>query len=145
MLPNCVHFQILINCSIILWAYLEQLANLWYPYRLGGETGTIIHPSFPRIVVQSLSYVQLFVTPWTATCQASLSFTISWSFLKLIFIELVMPSNHLILCCLLLLLPSIFPRIRVFSSELAVCIRWLKYWSFGINITLPMNVWSWFP
>ena len=139
MLPNCGYFQILINCSIILQAYLDQLANPWYPYRLGGETGTIIQPSFLRIVVQSLSCVQLFVTPWTGTCQASLSFTISWSLPKLMFIELVMPSNHLILCCPLLLLPSIFPRIRVFSSELAVRIRWSKYWSFSIS---PSNEYS---
>ena len=139
MLPNCGYFQILINCSIILRAYLDQLANPWYPYRPGGETGTIIQPSFPRIVVQSLSCVQLFVTPWTATCQASLSFTISWSLPKLMFIELVMPSNHLILCCPLLLLSSIFPRIRVFSSELAVRIRWSKYWSFSIS---PSNEYS---
>ena len=75
------------------------------------------------VVLQLLSYVQLFVTPWTAAHQASLSFTISLSLLKLMSIELVMPSNHLILCHPLLLLPSIFPSIRVFSSELALCIR----------------------
>ena len=73
--------------------------------------------------VQSLSHVRLFVTPWTAAPQASLSITISRSLLKLMFIESVMPSNHLILCCPLLLLPSIFPSIRVFSNELALCIR----------------------
>ena len=78
--------------------------------------GTIIHPSFPRMVVQSLSCVQLFVTPWTATCQASLSFTISWSLPKLMSIELVMPSNHLILCCPLLLLQS-FPASRSFQMS----------------------------
>ena len=75
-------------------------------------------------VVKSLSCVRLFVTPWTAARQASLSFTISWSLLKLIFIESVMPSNHLVLCHPLLLLPSILPSIRVFSNELALCIRW---------------------
>ena len=69
------------------------------------------------VVVQSLSHVWLFVTPWTAACQASLSLTISWSLLKLMFIESVMSSNHLILCCPLLLLPSIFPSIRVFPNE----------------------------
>ena len=85
--------------------------------------------------VQLLSHVQLFVTPWTAAFQASLSITTSWSLLKLMFIELVMPSNHLILCHLILLLPSIFPSIRVFSNESALCIRWLKYWSFSISLS----------
>ena len=75
------------------------------------------------VVVQSLSPVRLLVTPWTAACQASLSFTISWSLLRFMYIELVMPSNHLILCCPLLLLPSIFPTIRVFSNESALHIR----------------------
>ena len=73
--------------------------------------------------------------PWTAACQTSLSFTISWSLLKLMSIEPVMPSNHLILCRPLLL-PSIFPRIMVFSSELALCIRWPKYWNFTFSISL---------
>ena len=72
-------------------------------------------------------------TPWTAVRQASLSFTNSWSLLKLMSIELVMPSNHLILCCPLFLLPSILPSIRVFSNELALCIRWPKDWSFSIS------------
>ena len=88
--------------------------------------------------VQSLSGVQLFVTPWTAACQASLSITNSWSLLKFMSIELVMPSNHLILCHPLLLLPSIFPSIRVFSNESAFCIRWPKYWSFSFSIS-PSN------
>ena len=85
--------------------------------------------------VQPLSCVRLFATPWTAARQASLSFTISRSLLKLISIESVMPSNHLILCCPLLLLPSIFPSIRVFSNESVLRIRWLKYWSFSFNIS----------
>ena len=76
-----------------------------------------------------------FVTPWTAAHQASLSFTISQSLLKLMSIESVIPSNHLILYCLLLLLPSIFPSIRVFSSESTLHIRWLKYWSFSFSIS----------
>ena len=84
-------------------------------------------------VVQLLSHAQLFVTPWTEAQQASLSFTISRSLLKLMSIESVMPSNHLILCCPLLLIPSIFPSIRVFSSELALHIRWPNYWSFSIS------------
>ena len=77
--------------------------------------------------VQSLSRVRLFVTPWTVACQASLSITNSQSLLKLMSTESVMPSNHLILCCPLLFLPSIFPSIRVFSNELALRIRWPKY------------------
>ena len=78
---------------------------------------------------------------WTAACQASLSFTISWSLFKLMSIESVMPSNHLILCHPLLLLPSIFPRIRVFSNESVLCIRWPKYWSFSFDIS-PSNEYS---
>ena len=88
--------------------------------------------------VQLLSRVWLFETPWTAAHQASLSITNSWSLLKLMSIESVMPSNHLILCRPLLLLPSIFPSIRVFSNESALCIRWPKYWSFSFNIS-PSN------
>ena len=87
------------------------------------------------VVVQSLSHVQLFVTPWIVSCQASLSFTISRSLLKLMSVESVMPSNHLILCRPLLLLPSIFPSNRVFSNESAHCIRWPKYWSFSFSIS----------
>src|SRR5574341_491514 len=87
------------------------------------------------VVVQSLSHVRLFATPRTAVHQASLSFTISHSLLKLISNELMMPSNHLILCHPLLLLPSIFPNIRVFSNELALHIRWPKCWSFSFNIS----------
>ena len=96
------------------------------------------------IVVQSLSFVRLFATPWSAACQASLSFTISWSFLTLISIESVMPSHHLILCHPLLP-PSIFPSIRVFSNESVLHIRWAKYWSFSFSIILPMNIQDWFP
>ena len=88
-----------------------------------------------------LSRIQLFAIPWTAACQASLSFTISWSLLKLMCIESVMPSNHLILCCPLLLLTSIFPNIRVFPNESALCIRWPKYWSFNFGIS-PSNEYS---
>ena len=91
--------------------------------------------------VQSLSQVLLFITPWPAACQASLSITNSWSLLKLMSIDSVMPSNHLILCCLLLLAPSIFPSIRVFSNESYLCIRWPKYWIFSFNIS-PSNEYS---
>ena len=82
-------------------------------------------------VVQSLSHVQLILIPWTAARQASLSFTIFWSLLKHISIESMMPSHHLILCRPLLLMPSIFPSIRVFSNESVLHIRWPKYWSFS--------------
>ena len=92
-------------------------------------------------VVQSLSCVQLFVNPWTAALQASLSFTISQSLLKLMSIESVMPSNHLILCRPLLLPPSIFPSIRVFSNESDLHIRWPKDWSFSFSIS-PSNKYS---
>ena len=91
--------------------------------------------------VQSLTHVQLFVTPWTAAHQASLSITNSRSLLKLMSIESVMPSNHLILCRPLLLLPSIFPSIRVFHNESVLCIRWTKYWSFSFSIS-PSNEYS---
>ena len=91
--------------------------------------------------VQSLSHVWIFATPWTAACQSSLSITNSWNLLKLMSIESVIPSNHLILCHLLFLLPSIFPSIRVFSNESALCIRWLKYWSFIFSFS-PSNEYS---
>jgi len=88
--------------------------------------------------VQSLSCVQLFVTPWIAACQASLSTTNSRSLPKLMSIESMMPSNHLILCRPLRLLPSIFPNVRVFSNETALRIRWPKYWSYSFNVC-PSN------
>ena len=91
--------------------------------------------------VQSLSHFRLLGTPWTAAHQASLSITSSWSLLKLMSIESVMPSNHLILCHPLLLLPSVFPSIRVFSSESVLRIRWPKYWSFSFSIS-PSNEYS---
>ena len=91
------------------------------------------------VVVQSLGHVQLFATPWTTAHQDCLSSTVSQNLLKLIFTELVMPSNHLILCCLLFLLPSIFSSVRVFSNESAFFIRWPKYWSFSIS---PFNEYS---
>ena len=93
--------------------------------------------------VQLLSHVWLFVTPWTAARQASLSITNSWSLPTLMSIESVMPSNHFILCCPLLFLPSIFPSIRVFSNKSALHIRWPKYWSFSFNITfLLTTIWE---
>ena len=91
--------------------------------------------------VQSLSHIRLFATPWTAACQASLSFIISQSLLKLISIESVMSPNYFILCCPLLLLPSIFPNIRVFSNKSVLHMRWPKYWSFSFSIS-PSNEYS---
>ena len=92
---------------------------------------------------QLLSHVQLFATPWTAARWDSLSIN-NWSLHKLMSVELVMPSNHLILCYPLLLLPSIFPSIRVFSNESVLCIRWPKYWSLSLAPVLPMNIQDWF-
>ena len=91
--------------------------------------------------VQSLSRVQFFVTLWSAACQVSLSITNSQSLLKLMPIESVIPSNHLILCHPLFLLPSVFPNIRVFSKESVHCIKWSKYWSFSFSIN-PSNEYS---
>ena len=96
-----------------------------------------LHGSF-LVVVQFLSCIQLFVTQWTTACQASLSFTIFQSLLKLMSVESMTPSNHLIICHSLLLLPSIFPSIRVFWNESVLRIRWPKYWSFSFNIS-PSN------
>ena len=102
---------------------------------------TLYHSIYIIFSVQSLSCVQLFATPWNEAHQASLFITNSWSLLKLMSTELVMPSNHFILCHPLLLPPSIFPSIRVFSNESVLCIRWPKYWSFSFNIS-PSNEYS---
>ena len=91
--------------------------------------------------LQSLSHVRLYVTPCTTAHQASLSITNSWSLFKLMSIKLVMPSIHLIFCHPLLLLPLVFPSIRIFSNELVLCIRWPKYWSFSFSIS-PSNEYS---
>ena len=107
------------------WRAASWVARIWTQFRNWAT-------------VQLLSHVLLFVTPWTAAHQASLSIPNSWSFLKHMSIELVIPSNHLILCCSLLLLPSIFPSIRVFSNESVLRINWPKYWSFSFNIS-PSN------
>ena len=118
----------------------SELSNRW----VSGIRG-IMKPWFylthPNIFVQLLSRVHLFTIPWTARHQDSLSITISWSLLKLMFIESVMPSNHLILCHPLLLLPSLFPSIKIFSNELALRIRWPMGWSFSLSIS-PSNEYS---
>ena len=115
----------------------------WWERLTEVETGSYSdgrgHAQFSS--VQSLSRIRLFATPWTAAHQASLSVTNSWNLLKLISIESVIPSNYLIFCRPLFLLPSVFPSIRVFSSESALCIRWQKYWSFNFNIS-PSNEYS---
>ena len=95
--------------------------------------------------VQSLSRVWLFATPWTIARQASLSLTSSWSLLKVMSIETVMPSSNLILCCPLLLLPSIFPSIRVFPNESVLCIRWPSIGASASASVLPLNIQDWFP
>ena len=125
-------------CEIILITYLFTILLcliLSEPY-----------PLSVVVIVQSPSCVRLFVTPWTAALQTSLSLTISQSLPKFMSIELVMPPNCLILWCPLLLLPSIFASIRVFSNESAVHIRWLKYWSLGLPASaFPKSIQGWFP
>ena len=115
---------------------LGELSNFYIPISSTGNAGISFntYQLGVFVVVQSLSHVQLYMTPWTAAHQASLSFTISQSFLKLISTESVMLSNHLILCYPLLPLPSIFPSLWVFSSDSVLCIRWPKYWSFSFSI-----------
>ena len=117
------------------WQGEISLIKLLFSARCGARFFTSISS------VQSLSHIRLFATPWTAAHQASLSITNSQSLLKLMSIESVMPSNHLIFCCPLLLLPSIFPSTRVFSNESVLHIRWPKYWSFSFSIS-PSNEYS---
>ena len=125
------------------WGCLEKVAqtgqlNTTETYYLPVLCASSLKSSCQFSSVQSLSRVRLFATPWTAARQASLSITNFWSLPKLMSIESVMPSNHLILSRPLLFLPSIFPSIRVFSNESTLCIRWAKYWSFNFNIS-PSN------
>ena len=126
-----------IFCYLVLSQCLFQLAT--NNIRKPNNVYEVFTPVFST--VQSLSRVQLFATQWTAALQASLSMANSWSLLKLMFVESVMPSNHHILCRPLLLPPSIFPSIRVFASESVLPIRWPKYWSFRFNIS-PSNEYS---
>ena len=105
------------------------------------EIKVVLAPSVQFSSVRSLSHVQIFATPWTVAHQASLSITNSWSLLKLMSMESMMPSNHLILCRPLLLLPSIFPNIRVFSKRSVLSIRWPKYWNFSFSMR-PSNEYS---
>ena len=119
----------------------SYLKNAYYG-RGVGETPSGLSYLIQFSSVQLLSRVWLFATPWITECQASLSITTSRSLLKLMSIESVMSSNHLILCCPLLLLPSIFPSIRVFSNESVLCIRWPEYQSISFSISLS-NEYSW--
>ena len=116
----------------------EAQGNFFFLFLYFGYSLFLI---FQFSLVQSLCRGQLFVIPWTAACQASLSITNAWSLLKLMSVMSVMPFNHLILCHPLLLPPSIFPSIRVFSNELVLHIRWPKYWSFSFSIS-PSNKYS---
>ena len=118
---NCLAYCFPVVLPLFLWRFFSMYAQI--------------------SSVQSLSRGRLFMTPWTAACQASLSITNSRSFLKHMSVELVMPFNHLILCRPLLLPPSIFPSIRVFSNESVLLIRWPKYWSFSFSIS-PSNEYS---
>ena len=118
----------------------KDLSSRRFPLLFTFIAGSLVHSS-----VQSLSHVWLFATPWTAAPQASLSITNTWSLLKLMSISSVMPSNHLILCCPLLLLPLIFPSIRVFSSETVLPIRGLSIRASASASVLAMNIQDWFP
>ena len=125
-----INLGVVLNCNVLLCPWTYYLTSLNFSFM-----------SLKCVViVQLLSHAWLFATLWTAAHQASLSFTISWSF-KFMSLEVVMPSNHLILCHPLLLLPSIFPSVRVFSNELALRIRWPNYWSFRVSIS-PSNEYS---
>ena len=126
--------------STVLLTLICMLCRYWmlYNFTIYVVCVSMLRPLVQFSQVQSLSRAWLFATPWTAARQASLSISNPWSLLKLMSLELVVPSDHLILCCPLLLLPSIFPSIRVFSNELVCHVRWPKYWSFSFNIR-PSN------
>ena len=137
------HFLLYISFRYFLcsfhWVYIRHLTVTTIYFNLTSviykTSAVLLSPLFVQFIsVQSLSHVQLFATSWTAACQASLSITNSWSLVKLMSIESVMPSNHLILCRPLLP-PSIFPSIRVFSNESVLCIRWPEYWSIIFSIS----------
>ena len=124
---TCIHIHIQIQKCLCTYVHI-------YTHLYTHLCVYISHFIYMHFVVQLFSHVLLFVTPWTAACHASLSITSCWILLKLMSTELVMSSNHLILCHPLLLLPSIFPSIRVFSNKLTLLIRWSMYWSFSFSI-----------
>ena len=128
---NCLHASLSLRSCFQRNPGYTIILLTWLPSYYTSDITWFLVESI--VAVQALSYVWFFATPSTTACQASLSFTISQSLLKLTFIKLVMPSNHLILCCPLLLLTSIFPSIKVFSNESALRIRWPKYWSFSFS------------
>ena len=123
------------KCCVLLWLPALCCQTLWWQCSFPVPNYEWLNGV---VVVQLLIHVWLFVTPWITACQASLSSTISWSLLKSVSTESVIVSNHLIFCRPLLLLPSIFPSIRVFSNELALCLMWPKYWSFSSS---TVTVW----
>ena len=130
-----------IHSHILAWKIPETEETGRLQSRVSPRVGqlsmyTLIFSQFNSC--QSFSRVQLFETPWTTSCQASLSITNSWSLLKFMSIKSVMPPNHFVLCCPFLFLPSIFPSIRVFSNESVLRIRWPKYWSFSSSICLSI-------
>ena len=124
-LENTLHAQLVVSGFTWFWSFILH-NHLWVVF---------------VVVLQPLGLLQLFLTSWTEACQAPLSFTISWSLLTFTSIESVMLSKHLILCCPLLLLPSVFPSIRVFFNESTLPIRWPEYWSFSFSIS-PSNEYS---
>ena len=124
-----------LHLPLLMHSFFKQFRTFTRFPNQGMGSSALIEEVSQFSLVQSLSRVQLFVTPWTAACHMSLSITNSWSLLKLMPIGSVMPSNHLILCHPLLLQPSIFPCIRVFSNESALHIRWPEYWSFTFSIS----------
>ena len=123
------------GCCLHSWSHGPVLTS----FQVLAFVFTSLSFFYDLCMLSCFSHVQLFAIPWTAGLQASLTFLISQSLLKLMSIQLLMPSNHLILCCPLLLLPSIFPSIKVFSNESTLHIRWPKYWSFSIS---PSNEYS---
>ena len=134
--------SIFLQAKVSLWnKYIHFYFALWNYFKSYGCLKPYVKILHIFSSVSSLSHVRLFVIPWTSACQASLSITNSWSLLKCMSIASVMPSNHLTLCHPLLLLPSIFPSLRVFSNDSVLCIRWPKYWGFSFNIS-PFNEYS---
>ena len=129
------------QCKYTCWIFIDVYVFVTTTTIKIQKVPINLKSSLSLVVVQSLSCIWLFVTPWAAAFQASVSFTISWSLLKLMSIESEMPSNHLILCCPLLLPPSIFPSIRVLSSESVLSLVWPKYCSFSFSIS-PSNEYS---
>ena len=135
----------MLTCFLICIQISQQAGHIsWYSHVIKNfPQFAVIHTikGFLLGSVQLLSRVQLFVKPWTAACHASLSITNSWSLLKLMFTKLVMPSNHLILCHPITLLPSILPSLSILSSESILCIKWPNHWSFSFSIS-PSNEYS---